>query len=466
MSEPKRKIIPKKHPMPNQEAEVRKNNFDEVALGYNNETAIAEAGRCIQCKNKNCMEGCPVDIDIPGFIKKIAEGDFEGAIKIIKEKNYLPAICGRVCPQESQCEKFCTIGKKNEPVAIGRLERFLADWELSQGVKMPQPALSNKKKVAIVGSGPSGLTCAAILATLGYGVTVLEALHVPGGVLVYGIPEFRLPKSIVAHEIDNISKLGVEIKCNYVVGKLSTIDELLDNDYDAVYVGTGAGLPTFMDLPGENLNGIYSANEFLTRNNLMKAYRFPEYLTPIRVGKRVAVIGGGNVAMDAARTALRLGAESHIIYRRSMEEMPARAEEIEHAHEEGVIFNLLTSPIEFKGDAESRVYSMVCQRYELGEPDESGRRKPVVIKGSEFEMQVDTVVMAIGQGPNPLVQQTTPDLKTNKWGNIVADDEGRTSKPGVFAGGDIVTGAATVILAMGAGKKAANAIHHYLQNQQ
>ncbi|MDD4171120.1 MAG: NADPH-dependent glutamate synthase [Syntrophomonas sp.] len=466
MSEPKRKIIPKKYPMSHQDAEVRRHNFEEVALGYDEKTAVAEAGRCIQCKNKNCMEGCPVDIDIPGFIKKISEHDFAGAIKIIKEKNNLPAICGRVCPQENQCEKFCTVGKKNEPVAIGRLERFVADWELQQGTKAVQPAPSNGKKVAIVGSGPSGLTCAANLASLGYGVTVLEALHIPGGVLVYGIPEFRLPKAIVAREIENITKLGVEIKCNHVVGKLSSIDELLHNGYDAVYIGTGAGLPSFMNIPGENLNGIYSANEFLTRNNLMKAYRFPEYLTPIRVGNRVAVIGGGNVAMDAARTALRLGADAHIVYRRSREEMPARAEEVGHAQEEGVVFNLLCSPIEFKGDAEGRVTSMICQRYELGEPDESGRRRPVVIKGSEFEMQTDTVVIAIGQGPNPLVQQTTPDLETNKWGNIVADDDGRTSKESVFAGGDVVTGAATVILAMGAGKKAARAIHGYLQSKQ
>jgi glutamate synthase (NADPH/NADH) small chain len=465
MSNSKRKIIPKKHPMPHQEAEVRNKNFEEVAFGYDEETAVAEAGRCIQCKKSNCMEGCPVDINIPGFIKMISERNFEGAIQIIKEKNNLPAICGRVCPQENQCEKFCTVGKKNEPVAIGRLERFVADWELKQGTRTVQPTPSNGKKVAIVGSGPSGLTCAANLATLGYGVTILEALHIPGGVLVYGIPEFRLPKAIVAQEIENIAKLGVEIKCNYVVGKLNTVDELLNEGYDAVYIGTGAGLPSFMNIPGENLNGIYSANEFLTRNNLMKAYRFPEYQTPIRVGNRVAVIGGGNVAMDAARTSLRLGAEAHIVYRRSMEELPARAEEVEHAQEEGIIFDLLTSPIEFKGDEEGRLTSMICQRYELGEPDESGRRRPVPIKGDIYEIEVDTVVMSIGQGPNPLVQQTTPDLETNKWGNIVADEDGSTSKPGVFAGGDIVTGAATVILAMGAGKKAAQAIHEYLQNK-
>jgi len=466
MSEqPKKQLIPKKHPMPHQEAEIRCHNFEEVAMGYSEETAVAEAGRCIQCKNRNCVEGCPVDVDIPEFIKKITERDFAGAIKIIKEKNNLPAICGRVCPQENQCEKYCTMGKKNEPVAIGRLERFVADWEMGTPSEAKVPVKANsKKKVAIVGSGPSGLTAAADLAMLGHQVTVMEALHIPGGVLVYGIPEFRLPKSIVAREIENIAKLGVEIKPNCVVGKLNTVDELLEDGYDAVYIGTGAGLPSFMNIPGENFNGVYSANEFLTRNNLMKAYRFPEYLTPIKVGKRVAVIGGGNVAMDAARTGLRLGAESYIVYRRSFEEMPARREEMEHAMEEGVHFELLTSPIEIKGNAEGRVVSMVCQRYELGEPDESGRRKPVPIKGDIFEMPVDTVVMAIGQGPNPLVQQTTPDLQTNKWGNIIADDNGVTSKPGVFAGGDIVTGAATVILAMGAGKKAATSIHNYLQN--
>jgi glutamate synthase (NADPH/NADH) small chain len=460
----KKKLIPKKHPMPHQEASERAHNFNEVALGYTEEIALAEAGRCIQCKNRNCVEGCPVDVPIPEFIKKITEHDFAGAIKIIKEKNNLPAICGRVCPQENQCEKYCTMGKKNEPVGIGRLERFAADWEMANSQESTAVTVaSNGKKVAIVGSGPSGLTVAADLAMLGYQVTVMEALHIPGGVLVYGIPEFRLPKDIVKREIEGIARLGVEVKTNYVVGKLNTVDELLKEGFDAVYIGTGAGLPSFMNIPGENLNGVYSANEFLTRSNLMKAYKFPEYMTPIRVGKRVAVIGGGNVAMDGARTALRLGAESYIIYRRSFEEMPARREEMEHAQEEGVNFQLLTSPIEFKGDAEGRLTSMICQRYELGEPDESGRRKPVVIKGSEFEMEVDTVVMAIGQGPNPLVQSTTPDLQTNKWGNIVADEDGVTSKPGVFAGGDIVTGAATVILAMGAGKKAAAAIDKYLK---
>ena len=461
---PKRKIIPKKHPMPYQDPKVRCNNFEEVALGYAEETAVIEASRCIQCKNSPCVEGCPVGIDIPAFIKMISERDFAGAINKIKEKNYLPAICGRVCPQESQCESKCTVGKKNEPVAIGRLERFVADWEMAQGLDSTPEIQPNSKKVAIVGSGPSGLTAAACLALKGYQVTVFEALHVAGGVLIYGIPEFRLPKRIVAREIENISKLGVDIRVNAVVGKLNSINELLEQGYDAVYIGTGAGLPYFMNIPGENLNGVYSANEFLTRNNLMKAYKFPEYLTPIRVGERVAVIGGGNVAMDSARTALRLGAESHIIYRRTLKEMPARHEEIEHAMEEGVQFEYLASPIEIKGNEEGRVTSIICQKYELGEADESGRRKPIPIEGETFEIPVDTVIMAIGQGPNPLVPQTTPDLETNKWGNIIADAAtGATSMKGVYAGGDVVTGAATVILAMGAGKAAADAIDEYLK---
>lgn len=461
---PKRKIIPKKHPMPYQDPKVRCNNFEEVALGYSEETAVLEASRCIHCKNSPCVEGCPVGIDIPAFIKMISERDFAGAINKIKEKNYLPAICGRVCPQESQCESKCTVGKKNEPVAIGRLERFVADWEMAQGLDSTPKIQPNGKKVAIVGSGPSGLTAAACLALKGYQVTVFEALHVAGGVLIYGIPEFRLPKRIVAREIENISKLGVDIRVNAVVGKLNSINELLEQGYDAVYIGTGAGLPYFMNIPGENLNGVYSANEFLTRNNLMKAYKFPEYLTPIRVGDRVAVIGGGNVAMDSARTALRLGAESHIIYRRTLKEMPARHEEIEHAMEEGVQFEYLASPIEIKGNEEGRVTSIICQKYELGEADESGRRKPIPIEGETFEIPVDTVIMAIGQGPNPLVPQTTPDLETNKWGNIIADAKtGATSMKGVYAGGDVVTGAATVILAMGAGKAAADAIDEYLK---
>ncbi len=463
MSREKRKIIPQKYPMPYQEPGERCSNFEEVALGYSKETAVLEAERCIQCKNSPCIDGCPVGINIPAFIAMIAEGDFAGAINKVKEKNYLPAICGRVCPQESQCEVKCTIGKKNEPVAIGRLERFIADWEMNQGLESRPEIKPNGRKVAIVGSGPSGLATAAGLAVKGYQVTVFEALHIAGGVLSYGIPEFRLPKKIVAREIENISKLGVDIRVNAVVGKLNSIDELLEQGFDAVYVGTGAGLPYFMNIPGENLNGVYSANEFLTRNNLMKAYKFPQYHTPIRVGDKVAVIGGGNVAMDSARTALRLGAESRIIYRRTLREMPARYEEIEHAMEEGVQFDYLASPREIKGNEEGRVTSIICQRYELGEADESGRRRPVPIPGEVFEMLVDTVIMAIGQGPNPLVPQTTPDLDTNQWGNIVADENGQTSKPGVFAGGDIVTGAATVILAMGAGKKASEAIHEYLQ---
>lgn len=464
MSQEKRKIIPKKHPMPYQDPGLRCSNFEEVALGYSKETAVLEASRCIQCKNSPCIDGCPVGIDIPAFIKMIAERDFAGAINKIKEKNYLPAICGRVCPQESQCESKCTIGKKNEPVAIGRLERFVADWEMAQGLESTPKITSNGKKVAIVGSGPSGLTTAACLGLKGYQVTVFEALHVAGGVLIYGIPEFRLPKKIVAREIENISKLGVDIRVNSVVGKLKSIDELLEQGYDAIYIGTGAGLPYFMNIPGENLNGVYSANEFLTRNNLMKAYKFPDYFTPIRVGDRVAVIGGGNVAMDSARTALRLGAESHIIYRRTIKEMPARHEEVEHAMEEGVQFEYLASPIEIKGNEEGRVTSIICQKYELGEPDASGRRTPVPISGEVFEIPVDTVIMAIGQGPNPLVPQTTPDLETNKWGNIIAQAEtGATSMKGVYAGGDVVTGAATVILAMGAGKAASDAIDEYLK---
>lgn len=450
--------------MPIEDAQKRIKNFTEVALGYSEEQALLEASRCLDCKKPLCVDGCPVDIDIPSFIKFIAQKEYQKAIDKIKKKNNLPAICGRVCPQESQCEKLCLLGKKGEPVAIGRLERFVADWDMENGQALPQSAITSGKTVAVVGSGPSGLTAAADLAKLGHEVTVMEALHIPGGVLVYGIPEFRLPKSIVQHEIKNIQDLGVKIACNTVVGKINTVDELLGKGYDAVFIGTGAGLPYFMDIPGENLNGVYSANEFLTRVNLMKAYLFPEYLTPIRIGQRIAVIGAGNVAMDSARTPLRLGAEeSYIVYRRSEKEMPARLEEIEHAREEGVQFKLLTSPVEIIGDEKGWVKSMICQQYELGEPDQSGRRRPIPIKGSEYELAVDTVIMAIGQGPNPLVPQTTPDLSINSHGNIVAEDAtGKTSKAGVFAGGDIVTGAATVIQAMGAGKKAARAIHQYL----
>ncbi|MFZ5688159.1 MAG: NADPH-dependent glutamate synthase [Bacillota bacterium] len=461
-------IIATKNPMPSQDAAIRIKNFSEVALGYEEEKAVSEANRCIQCKKAPCQNGCPVEVPIKDFIAAMQNKDFQKAIDIIKSKNNLPAICGRVCPQESQCEKECTLGKKAEPVAIGRLERFAADWEMGRGVRVPEAPNSTGKRIAVIGAGPAGLTCAADLALMGHAVTVFEALHVAGGVLMYGIPEFRLPKRVVQAEIDYIRQLGVDIRVNSVVGKVTSVEELMENGFDAVFIGTGAGLPYFMDIPGENLIGVYSANEFLTRTNLMKAYDFPYHATPIRVGKRVAVIGAGNVAMDAARTALRLGAEeSYIVYRRSHEEMPARHEEIEHAEEEGVQFKILTSPVEILGNEQGWVKGMTCVRYELGEPDASGRRKPVQITGSEYFMEVDTVVMAIGQGPNPLVLQTTPGLELNKRGNIVADPEtGATSKPGVFAGGDIVTGAATVILAMGAGKKAARAINEFLTTKE
>ncbi|HZK43699.1 MAG TPA: NADPH-dependent glutamate synthase [Syntrophomonadaceae bacterium] len=465
----KKQVIKQKYSMPLLNAKERATNFNEVAQGYSEETALLEAERCLQCKKPLCIDGCPVGIEIPSFIQLILKRDYQSAADKIKEKNSLPAICGRVCPQESQCEKLCILGKKNEPVAIGRLERFVADWEIKNSEPVVlEHKITDKtdKRVAVIGSGPSGLTCAADLAKLGHGVTIFEALHIPGGVLVYGIPEFRLPKDIVATEIENVKKLGVEIKVNSVIGQLWTIDELIDEEgFDAVYISTGAGLPYFMEIPGENLNGVYSANEFLTRVNLMKAYKFPEYLTPINIGKRVAVVGGGNVAMDSARTALRLGAnKSYIIYRRSEKELPARGEEVEHAMEEGVIFKLLTSPVEILGDEDGRVRGIVCQRYELGEPDESGRRSPIPIKDSYYEIKVDSVVIAIGQGPNPLVPVTTPDLKVNNRGNVIVDDKSSlTSKPGVFAGGDVVSGAATVILAMGAGKKAAMNINDYLQ---
>jgi len=452
--------------MPTQNAQERRKNFREVATGYTADMAAQEASRCLNCKVPLCVKGCPVEVNIPGFITALKEGDLSQSVSVLKGKNNLPAVCGRVCPQESQCESKCVLGRKGEPVAIGRLERFVADWEQSQGAPEPQKAEQNCKKVAIIGSGPAGLTAAADLAKLGYQVTVFEALHTPGGVLMYGIPEFRLPKEVVRQEVEYIKKLGVDIQVNSVVGKAVTIDELLEKEgYNAVFIGTGAGLPNFMNIPGENLNGVYSANEFLTRTNLMKAYLFPEYGTPIKVGKKVAVIGAGNVAMDAARTALRLGAEeSYIIYRRSAEEMPARHEEIEHAEEEGVKFLLLNSPIAYQGDENGNLQSMLLQKFSLGEPDASGRRSPVAIPNSEYEMAIDTVVVAIGQGPNPLVPRTTPGLILTKKGNISADDEtGRTSRQGVFAGGDIVTGAATVILAMGAGKRAARAIDEYLQ---
>jgi len=467
MSE-KKSIDPKKHSMPSQDAKARARNFNEVALGYDEETAVAEAQRCLQCKKEPCRAGCPVEVDIPAFIKLVAERDLEGSIKKLKEKNALPAVCGRVCPQENQCEQYCTVGKKFEPVGIGRIERFVADWELARGVFPQEVAPATGKKVAVVGSGPAGLTAAADLAKLGHAVTIFEALHVPGGVLMYGIPEFRLPKAVVQAEIQNLKKLGVDIQVNSVVGRIATVDELMkDHGFDAVFLGTGAGLPYFMNIPGENACGVYSANEFLTRTNLMKAYLFPENDTPIRVGRKVAVLGGGNVAMDAARTALRLGAEeSWIVYRRSRDELPARIEEVEHAEEEGVKFAFLTSPTQVMYNDEYWVTGMECLRYELGEPDESGRRSPVPIKGSEYFLDVETVVVAIGQGPNPLVPRTTEGLDCSKRGNIVANLEtGATSKAGVYAGGDVVTGAATVILAMGAGRAAAKSIHAYLGGQ-
>lgn len=463
---PKKTIAPKKNPMEAQEPRKRSRNFNEVALGYSEEAVVAEANRCLQCKKAPCRQGCPVEVDIPAFIGMVAERDFTGAIKKIKEKNSLPAICGRVCPQESQCEKYCTLGKKYEPVAIGRIERYCADRELATGVAPQETMPSTGKRVAIIGSGPAGLTCAADLAKLGHKVTVFEALHVPGGVLMYGIPEFRLPKKVVQTEVNNLKNLGVEILVNNVVGKSTTVDELMSEwGYDAVFIGTGAGLPYFMRIQGENACGVYTANEFLTRTNLMKAYLFPDCDTPIRIGKKVAVLGGGNVAMDSARTALRLGAEeSWIVYRRSRNELPARQEEVEHAEEEGVKFAFLTSPTQILHDQDYWVKAMECLRYELGEPDASGRRRPVPIPGSEFIMDVETVVIAIGQGPNPLVPRTTSGLELTKKGNIFADpDTGATSKPGVYAGGDIVTGAATVILAMGAGRTAAKSINTYLQ---
>ncbi|NLC38751.1 MAG: NADPH-dependent glutamate synthase [Clostridia bacterium] len=460
-------LIKEKTPMPAQDAQERIKNFNEVALGYSEADALQEAERCISCKKPACRRGCPVEIDIPAFIAKIRERDFLGAANSIKEYNNLPAICGRVCPQENQCEKYCVIGKKGDPVAIGRLERFAADYQMANDKSKPEKPPSNGRRVAVVGAGPAGLTCAGDLRKMGYEVTIFEALHVPGGVLMYGIPEFRLPKDIVQKEIETIKNLGVEIRVNSVIGKVDNVNELLAQGYDAVFIGTGAGLPYFLNIPGENYNGVYSANEFLTRTNLMKSYLFPQYATPIKIGKRVAVCGAGNVAMDAARTALRLGAEeSLIVYRRSQAEIPARQEELEHAIEEGVQLVLLTSPVEIHGDEKGLVTGMTCLKYELGEPDESGRRRPVPIPGSEFFMEVDTVVMAIGQGPNPLVPSTTKGLELTKWGNIKADEEtGQTSLEGVFAGGDIVTGAATVILAMGAGKRAAKAIDAYIKEK-
>ena len=452
----------KKNPMPHQEADVRNKNFDEVALGYTPEQATDEAERCLNCKNKPCMNGCPVMVHIPEFISKIKEGDFEGAYQVISQSSSLPAVCGRVCPQESQCEKYCIRGIKGEPVAIGRLERFVADYHNANCKEKAVKPESNGKKVAVIGSGPSGLTCAGDLAKKGYEVTVFEAFHLAGGVLVYGIPEFRLPKSIVQKEIDTLKELGVKIETNMVIGKVLSIEELIkEYDFKAVFVGSGAGLPKFMNIPGENLNGVYSANEFLTRINLMKAYK-DDATTPIKRGTKVVVVGGGNVAMDAARCAKRLGGEVHIVYRRTLDELPARKEEVEHAMEESVIFDLLTNPVKINGDENGWVKSCTCIKMELGEPDASGRRRPVEVKGSEFDIEADVVIMALGTSPNPLIKSTTEGLEVNKHGGIITDENGLTSVQAVYAGGDAVTGAATVILAMGAGKTAAKAIDEYL----
>lgn len=457
----------KKVPVREQDAKVRATNFEEVCLGYNKEEAMEEAARCINCKNAQCIKGCPVSIDIPGFIEKVKEGDVEGAYQVISDSSALPAVCGRVCPQESQCEGKCIRGIKGEPISIGKLERFVADWAAENEIKPQGAAKKNGKKVAVIGSGPAGLTCAGDLAKMGYEVTIFEALHEPGGVLVYGIPEFRLPKTkVVAKEIENVKSLGVKIETNVVVGKSVTIDQLLEEEgFDAVFIGSGAGLPKFMGIPGEQANGVFSANEYLTRSNLMKAFD-EDSSTPIMRGKKVAVVGGGNVAMDAARTALRLGAEVHIVYRRSEEELPARVEEVHHAKEEGIIFDLLTNPVEVLEDEKGWVCGIKCIRMELGEPDESGRRRPVEVPGSEFTIDVDTVIMSLGTSPNPLISSTTEGLEVNKWKCIVADETfGKTTKEGVYAGGDAVTGAATVILAMGAGRAGAKGIDEYLKDK-
>ena len=456
----------KKNEMPSQKPEERSKNFKEVALGYTAEQAVDEAQRCLSCKNKPCVSGCPVNIHIPAFIEKMAGGDFEGAYQVIAQTSALPAVCGRVCPQESQCEKYCVRGKKGEPVAIGRLERFAADWHNEHSAGAPEKPAPNGHKVAVIGSGPSGLTCAGDLARLGYEVTVFEALHTAGGVLVYGIPEFRLPKAIVQKEIDGLKAMGVRIETNMVIGRALSIDELLEQGFEAVFIGSGAGLPRFMNIPGENLKGVYSANEFLTRVNLMKAY-LPGSDTPVQQARRVAVVGGGNVAMDAARCAKRLGAEEvYIVYRRSEKELPARAEEVEHAKEEGIVFKLLNNPTRILGDENGGVRGMECLEMELGEPDASGRRRPVEKAGSEFVLDVDCVIMAIGTSPNPLIKSTTQGLDTHRWGGVIVNEEtGLTSRPNVYAGGDAVTGAATVILAMGAGKTAARAIHEQLRGR-
>lgn len=458
-------IRPTQVPMREQEPQARARNFNEVPYGYTVAEAMEEAARCLQCKKAPCVPGCPVEIDIPKFIREIRDGDFRAAITTIKATNNLPAVCGRVCPQETQCQAPCTLAKKFEPVAIGRLERFAADWEFENGVQVPPVGASTGSRVAVIGSGPAGLTCAADLRRRGHGVTLFEALHEPGGVLMYGIPEFRLPKRIVQGEIENLRKMGVAIELNVVIGRTLTIDDLFAQGYAAAFVGTGAGLPKFLGVPGENLIGIYSANEFLTRVNLMRAYLFPEYDTPVKIGETVAVVGGGNVAMDAARTALRLGAARVVVlYRRTEAEMPARVEEVHHAKDEGIEFHFLVNPLRFTGE-NGRVMGVECMRMELGAPDESGRRRPVPVKGSDFLLGVDTAVIAIGNDPHPLVPRTTPGLDVARHGTIVADDDGRTSREGVFAGGDIVTGAATVISAMGAGKKAASAIHRFLSSR-
>ncbi|MBU5437932.1 NADPH-dependent glutamate synthase [Tissierella sp. MSJ-40] len=456
----------KRIPISEQDPEVRNHNFEEVCLGYTEEEAIAEAKRCLQCKKPLCRGNCPVSIDIPRFIGKIAEGNFAEAAQVLAEYSALPAVCGRVCPQEEQCEMKCVLGNKGDAVSIGKLERFAADWARENNIEVGKAKESNGHKVAVIGSGPAGITCAGELAKEGYDVTIFEALHEAGGVLVYGIPEFRLPKeTVVKHEIENLKKLGVKIETNVIVGRTITIDEIMEKEgFEAVFIGSGAGLPKFMGIPGENLNGVFSANEFLTRNNLMKAFK-EDYDTPIKVGKKVAVVGGGNVAMDAARTAKRLGAEVYIVYRRTEAELPARVEEVHHAKEEGIIFELLTNPVEILGNEDGWVRGIKCVRMQLGEPDASGRRRPEVIEGSEFEFEVDTVIMSLGTSPNPLISSTTKGLEINNKKCIVADEHGQTSREGVFAGGDAVTGAATVILAMGAGKEAAAAIDRYIKEK-
>lgn len=463
----KRNMSPTKVAMPEQAPDIRNKNFEEVALGYTPEQAMEEAQRCLNCKHKPCVNGCPVNVPIPEFIEKVVEGDFDGAYETITRENALPAICGRVCPQENQCEGKCVRAIKGEAVGIGRLERFVADYHMAKNEEVKPITEKNGKKVAVVGCGPAGLTCAGELIKRGYDVTIFEALHQAGGVLSYGIPEFRLPKALVAKEIESVEKLGVKIEKNVIVGRSITIDELIEDGYDAVFVGSGAGLPRFLNIPGENYLGVYSANEFLTRVNLMKGYKFPETPTPVKIGNKVAIIGAGNVAMDAARTAKRLGAEEvYVVYRRSEEEAPARLEELHHAKEEGIIFKFLNNPVAVIGDENGWVKGLEVVKQELGEPDESGRRSPHPIEGSNYVIDVESIIISIGQSPNPLIRQTTPGLDTQKWGGIIVDEDTmRTSKEGVYAGGDTVTGAATVILAMGAGKTAAKAIHEYLENK-